>query len=251
MYRLFFAPLTSIIPSRLTRACGIGTLALTTAILGNVILSDRVQAQAQFPACQPPQASEYLLLALIPTREAEGRVVAVLPNRDQAVVCNYLGQTVLRIGGFTTQESANAWSNYVAKQAEVSAFVAKPPTVAVTSSLPPFPPSTPTPIATLPSTATPITPMLAASPASPQSLGTGYAVLVNYHAQPAVATEVRESTGQPVSLVAYGQQPFLLASFTSNQSSADVLLKTLTDRGMWAMIVDGRRVMLLKPNVVQ
>ncbi len=74
---------------------------------------------------------------------------------------------------------------------------------------------------------------------------------MNYYSTPAVATQLRQSTGQPVSLVAYGQQPFLLASFTNDQSAANMLLKALTDRGMWAMVVDARRVMLVQPNVVQ
>jgi hypothetical protein len=73
---------------------------------------------------------------------------------------------------------------------------------------------------------------------------------VNYYNKPELAAQVRQTAGQ-VGLVSYGQKPYLLASFTSDQSAANVLLQALTDRGMWAMVVDGRRVVLLKPNVGQ
>ncbi len=262
MPRLSFATST---PNRLTRAGYVSMLGLTTAIIGNSGIGDRAQAQL---ACQPPQASEYLLLMVTPTAESQARVTAVLPVSNPATVCNYFGTTVMRLGGFATPESANAWSDYVAKQAKVSAFVAKPSTTGGAAALPPLPPlgtattgMVPTTVlpGTVPSaTVLPTTPIMPNSVGGvnpiaygPQAIGNGYAVLVNYYSTPAVATQLRQSTGQPVSLVAYGQQPFLLASFTNDQSAANMLLKALTDRGMWAMVVDGRRVMLVQPNVVQ
>ncbi len=134
MPRLSFATST---PNRLTRACYVSMLGLTTAIIGNSGIGDRAQAQL---ACQPPQASEYLLLMVAPTAESQARVTAVLPTSNPATVCNYFGTTVMRLGGFATPESANAWSDYVAKQAKVSAFVAKPSTTGGAAALPPLPP---------------------------------------------------------------------------------------------------------------
>ena len=218
------------------KACTIATIALATTVVGQGILP--TQAQAQLSACQPPSASEYLLLAVTPDASAQARVTSILPASAQTLTCNYLGETVIRVGGFGTQESANAWAEYVAKQAKVSAFVAKPSTGGKPGVLPPFPPST-----TAPATPKP--------QYNPKPLGNGYAVLVNYYNKPAIAKQIMASTGQPVGLVSYGQKPYLLASFTSDQSAANVLLQALTDKGLWASIVDGRRVMLLKANVGQ
>ncbi|MBE9029344.1 hypothetical protein IQ266_06155 [filamentous cyanobacterium LEGE 11480] len=233
-------------PNRFTKAGKIGTLALTIACLGNGLIGDRTLAQ--LATCQPPKANEYLLLAVTPSAEDQARVTAILPVSSPTTTCNYLGETVLRVGGFNAPETANAWAEYVAKQAKVSAFVAKPPTSGTPSVLPPLPPA-----ATLPTTPVAPTPVGAPTPNryNPQPLGSGYAVLVNYYNNPTIAQQVAASTGQTVSLVSYGQQPYLLASFTSDQSAANVLLQALTDKGLWASIVDGRRVMLLKSNVGQ
>ncbi len=204
---------------------------------------------AQLPPCQPPSGSEYLLLAVTPNADAQARVTAILPTSYPTQSCDYLGEAVLRVGGFATQETANAWVAYVANQAKVSAFVAKPinpgqapgliplPPAAPPSLLPPNPPAPP-PTAIAPAT----------SQYNPQPLGSGYAVLVNYYNKPETATLVRQTAGQ-VGLVSYGQKPYLLASFTRDQSAANVLLQALTDKGLWAMVVDGRRVVVLKPQV--
>lgn len=237
---------------RYGHAGAIGTMALLTAAIGNGLIAAKVTAQ--LPACQPPQANEYLLLAVIPDADAQARVTALLPVSTGANICNYLGENVLRVGGFGTPESANAWTAYIAQQAKVSAFVAKPPLAGTPSILPPLPPAAPavtlpTTPAPLPTTPAPSTPTVTSY--NPQPLGSGYAVLVNYYNNPELAKSVQASSGQAVGLVSYGQKPFLLASFTSDQSAANVLLQALTDKGLWAMVVDGRRVMLLKPNVGQ
>jgi hypothetical protein len=245
--------------ARLNQACCTGTIALLTALLGNVGWGDR--AMAQRAACQPPNATEYLLLAVVPNADAQARVTALLPASSPATNCDYLGEAVLRVGGFATQESANAWASYVATQAKVSAFVAKPSTPGQAPGLTPLPPAAPpvappaqpAPPSLLPpnpgtSPATIVPTPASASQFNPQPLGSGYAVLVNYYNKPELATQVRQTAGQ-VGLVSYGQKPYLLASFTSDQSAANVLLQALTDKGMWAMVVDGRRVVLLKPSV--
>ncbi len=242
MRRLSFA--------RLNQACCTGTIALLTALWGNVGWVDR--AIAQRPPCQPPNGSEYLLLAVTPNADAQARVTAILPTSYPTQSCDYLGEAVLRVGGFATQETANAWASYVANQAKVSAFVAKPSLPGQAPGLTPLPPAAPPSL--LPPNPSPGTPPTAivppASQYNPQPLGSGYAVLVNYYNKPETATLVRQTAGQ-VGLVSYGQKPYLLASFTSDQSAANVLLQALTDKGMWAMVVDGRRVVLLKPSVGQ
>jgi hypothetical protein len=50
-------------------------------------------------------------------------------------------------------------------------------------------------------------------------------------------------------LVSYGQRPYLLARYTTSEREANSTLRQLSDRGFWSMVVDSRRVTLLKPVV--
>jgi hypothetical protein len=84
---------------------------------------------------------------------------------------------------------------------------------------------------------------------TPQSLGEGYAVLVDYFNQPDVAALVQQLTGRDVGLVSYRQRPYLLAVYTTNEQAANSILRQLSDRGFWSMVVDSRRVVLLEPIV--
>jgi hypothetical protein len=74
--------------------------------------------------------------------------------------------------------------------------------------------------------------------------------LVDYFEQPEIATQVRQILSQDVGLVSYGQRPYLLAGYTTSQTTANATLQTLSDRGFWVMLVDSRRVVLLKPTVM-
>jgi hypothetical protein len=240
MYRSSFLPLAS--------------LSLITAITAALPIAP---AQAQLANCAPPITGEYLLLVLTPTADVQARVYAVLPVSFKPTTCNYLSATVLRIGDFSSQETADNWATYIAQQATTSAFVARPPAPGQPSVLPPLPGSpapTPgsSPLPTVTPTVTPsITPSITPTTGyNPQALGTGYAVLVNYYNRPETVSQVRSVVNdRDVGLVSYGQQPYLLAAFTSNQTAANDLLQKLTDKGLWAMTVDGRRVVLLKAPV--
>ncbi len=223
-------------------------------------------ANAQLPACQPPANDEYLLLTVAPNTDTQAKVYAVLPASFKPIACLYLNETVLRMGGFATQEAADSWSTYIAQQAGTSTFVARPPAPGQPSTLPPLPitplPTAPptatrppavaipggsSPLPTMPATMPPIAPSTGGY--NPQALGNGYAVLVNYYNRPETATLVKQTAQQSIGLVSYGQKPYLLATFTNNQSAANELLQRLTDQGLWAMVVDGRRVMLLKSGI--
>lgn len=96
-------------------------------------------------------------------------------------------------------------------------------------------------------TATPPTENLPAY--NPKPLGTGYAVLVDYFNQPEVAALMQQALGKDVGLVSYGQRSYLLALHTSNQKDATNILQTLSDRGFWVMLVDSRKVTLLRAQV--
>lgn len=202
-------------------------------------------AQAGYADCQPPIAGEYLLLVVSKTPESQEQVRRTLPPNATVTVCNYLNDVVTRVGGFTTAESANAWAKYMRESIGLSAFVARPSEPAAQVA--------PTPTA-IPPTPTPGK-IAARSPGqdtrsyNPQTLGGGYAVLVDYFSKPAVATQVQQLVGKDIGLAAYRQRPYLLAIHTTDQSLANSTLQALTERGFWAMVVDSRRVTLLRQSI--
>jgi hypothetical protein len=72
---------------------------------------------------------------------------------------------------------------------------------------------------------------------------------VDYFNQPEVAAQVQKIVGDNVGLVSFGQRPYLLAVYTTNQRKANSTLRELSDRGFWSMVVDSRRVTLLRSRV--
>lgn len=180
-------------------------------------------AQEATSVCQPPNAGEYLLLVVSPTPASQEQVRRALPPNTNSIICQYLNDTVTRIGGFTQIENANAQALYMNDIVGLSTFVAVRPANT--------PPQTP--------------------PAySPKPLGAGYAVLVDYFNSPEIATQVRQLLGNDVGLTSYGQRPYLLAVHTSDQKNANSILQRLSDRGFFALLVDSRKVILLRAKVV-
>lgn len=280
-----------------------------------------------YPECEPPAANEYLLMVIYRSPEAHAQLEQALPRTTTATICNYLGTTVTRVGGFTDAETANSWAQFLADVGGLQAFVARPvgappseneaslaettpaaepfpqpmeatepqpfpsPTAPVDSvpetqpdeqpspnataaelvpesAVQPAPvtpaPVTPAPVTPAPDSPAPVTPAPMAQPNpvsspepasetrlayNPQVLGAGYAVLVEYGDRPEVAAQLRQVTTNPVGLVAYQQRPYLLAVYTNDLSTAASLLQTLSDRNFSAMLVDGRRAVLLTPRV--
>jgi len=233
---------------------------------------DAAPTQSSYPPCQPPNAGEYLLLVVSKTPDVQEKVKQTLPPSATSTVCNYVDQVVTRVGGFTSADTANAWARYLSDSSGLSAFVARPtnastnqvtaPPLVQTSSAPPQIPQTPQ-AAQSPATSSQVTkapqvkaPVQTATASThnplafnPKPLGTGYAVLVNYFNRPELATQVQRLLGREVGLVSYGQRPYLLATYTTNQASAHATLQKLTDRGFWAMVVDSRRVTLLRQTI--
>ncbi|WP_137454977.1 hypothetical protein [Halomicronema hongdechloris] len=187
---------------------------------------------AEFPPCPPPASNEYLLLVRGDSEAEREQVQAVLPPSNSAMVCSYLNDTVVRAGGFTSLENANAWAQYMTEVEGLQAFVARPATEPVST-------TTPEPEATSPDLPS----------YQPEPLGAGYAILVDYANQPQVATEVRSLLGQPVGLVVYQQRPYLLAQQSNDPEAATALLRRLSDAGLASFIVSGLEVMVLTSEV--
>ncbi|MDJ0619139.1 MAG: hypothetical protein QNJ63_20760 [Calothrix sp. MO_192.B10] len=176
------------------------------------------------PVCQAPTPGEYLLLVISPSKNNQEQLRRVLPAKTQSVVCTYLKDTVTRIGGFRKIEDANRWAKYVKDSAGLSAIITTRPNDGSK-------------------------PQLENAMYKPRQLGSGYAVLVDYLKRPEMVKQVQEVVGGDVGFASYGQRPYLLAIYTNNQKNAYQTLQKLSDRGFFALIVDSRKVILLRSIV--
>ncbi|NDJ17495.1 hypothetical protein [Myxacorys almedinensis] len=211
------------------------SLSVLPAIAG-VLITAR-SGLAQYAACQPPRSGEYLLLVVSQTPDAQARVRSTLPTNADATLCTYFQDTVTRVGGFQSSESATSWANYFSGTVGLSAFVTRPPNGGITAQQPggTLPEGYPT-------TAT-------NASYNPQLLGSGYAVIVQYNNRPEIAAQVSQILNRQIGLASYGQRPFLLAAHTTDRRIADSVLRSLSDRGFTATMVDSRQVVLLKSPV--
>jgi len=201
--------------------------ALVLAIAGLINTTISVNAQEKIPVCQPPNPGEYLLLVVTPTENYQRQLRNALPNEISTTTCQYLTDTVSRIGGFKRIEDANRWARYINNIVGLSAIITTKPAEV-----------TQQPTATVPTVSF-----------NPQPLGQGYAVLVDYFNRPELANSVQQVVGGNVGFASYGQRPYLLATHTTNQQQAYNTLQRLNERGFFAILVDSRKVVLLRSAV--
>jgi hypothetical protein len=199
---------------------------LVIAIASIINSTTSVSAQQKIPVCQRPNPGEYLLLVITPTAEYRGQLRNALPNEIPTTTCQYLTDTVTRIGGFNKIEDANRWAKYINNIVGLSAIITTRP--AEVTQQP----------ATVPKVSY-----------NPQPLGQGYAVLVDYFNRPELANSVQQVVGNNVGFASYGQRPYLLATHTTNQQQAYNTLQKLNERGFFAILVDSRKVVLLRSSV--
>ncbi|NEZ60174.1 hypothetical protein [Adonisia turfae] len=215
-----------------------------------ILLSSGVQGIAQsYPDCPPPASGEYLLLVRGSDAETRDRTISVLPVDKPTLVCNYLDDTVIRAGGFTSLEVANSWALYLNDIEELE-------TVVVESST-----ATQEPVvddsATSSTTAEqePVTgPVVAATPVAdlqaqyqPTLLGEGVAVLVDYQQNPEIGRNLAQQGS--VGLAVYLQQPYLLVLHTTDSSAAAARLQQLVDSGLTSFLVNGEKVIRLTDTI--
>lgn len=197
------------------------------ALAGLTILTNHAKAQ---PVCDPPQPGEYLLLVVTDRPDRQEKIRRSLPEDTRSSVCRYINDTVTRVAGFRNVQLANEWAQYVRDVVGLPAYVVQASATAGPQTTPPQPTS-PNPTF------------------SPQTLGPGYAVLVDYFNKPEVAGQVKQALGKQVGLASYGQRPYLMAVYTTDQNAAASALQTLNNLGFWAILVDSRRVTLITPEV--
>lgn len=237
---------------------GLGAITLGTL----VAVGDVAQAQAVFPVCPPPQTNEYLLLVRGNTEAERNRVQDLLPSSSTVMVCNYLSDTVVRAGGFTSLENANAWAQYMTEVEGLQAFVARPATATTpppTTTTPPATATTPPPAVETPAVPTSPDPTPTVTPPpsggvtpiayAPQPLNAGFAVLVDYQYQPETARSIQRQVGQAVGLAVYRQRPYLLIAYSPNLEGAATTLQVLGGYGISGFIVDSQEVVMLTPAI--
>ncbi|MEH2140158.1 hypothetical protein [Nostoc sp.] len=212
---------------------------LGLAIAGLISGMSSVFAQQAIPLCQPPTSGEYLLLVVSPTANNQKQLRSALPPELKTITCKYLNETVTRIGGFKKIDDANRWARYVSNIVGLSAIITTRPTTADVQ-----PQQQPQQQAQLQQQ-----PPQQTVNYNPQALGEGYAVLVDYYNRPELVNSVQQAVGGNVGFVSYGQRPYLLAVYTTNQSEAYNTLQKLNNGGFVASIVDSRKVILLRSTV--
>ena len=205
-------------------------LLAVTPLISNI---NPVIAQQNLTNCQPPNAGEYLLLVVSPTTENQKQLRSALPTELKTVICKYNNQTVTRIGGFKNIDDANRWARYIQNIVGLSAII----TTRATQQAP--------------QQASQTTPKLPTSKISynPKILGEGYAILVDYFNRPEMVSSLQKSVEGNVGFVSYGQRPYLLAVYTTNQKEAYNTLQKLSESGFVAILADGRKVVLLRSTV--
>ncbi|MGB3513256.1 MAG: hypothetical protein WBA93_29385 [Microcoleaceae cyanobacterium] len=202
---------------------------MASTLIAVVSLTIKADYAVAIENCQPPLSDEYLLVVVTEAQEAQDIVKRSLPPDITIFVCRYLNQIVSTVQGFDDQEVASDWARYVQDIVGLSAYVVRPSNEAPPSNRPlPAPPEI---------------------GFNPQPLGTGYAVLVDYSNQPEIALQLERSLGRNVGLVAYGQKPFLLVTYTQNRRAATSSMFNLSDRGFLAVVVDSSRVTLISPRI--
>ncbi|MEM9772550.1 MAG: hypothetical protein AAF889_13320 [Cyanobacteria bacterium P01_D01_bin.73] len=188
----------------------------------NVVASTAIAPVANaVKLCEPPEAGRYLLMVRRDSPDVEVALYEGLPESVDVTLCEYQDETVLRLSGFPSQAIAEAWQAYISERLNRTAFLIESSSAAAG-----------------PGTSY-----------SPQALGDGYAVLVDYFSDLAIARTLQERLGETPGLVSYGQRPYLLVSHTKKVKQANKLLEELSQAGFAVTVVNSRHAILLRSAI--
>ncbi|MFB2977122.1 hypothetical protein [Microseira sp. BLCC-F43] len=222
----------------------LGSTLLATA--GLAVKIDAAVAQSSIPNCQLPKPGEYLLLVESKTPRSRELVRQTVPNTTNLSVCRYSDNVVTRIGGFADAEEVQKWVRYLNDIVGLQAFLVEPPVVVQTARE-----TSSQRGMTTEGQVREQTVVSQNIPAfNPQPLGRGYAILVDFFNKPEIAEQVQRLVGKEVGLVSFAQRPYLLVLHTTNDKNATNTFELLSERGFFAMMVDGRQVTLLRGQVL-
>ncbi len=191
------------------------------AMIAGVINTAIAPAQALQP-CEPPAAGRYLLMVRRDNPDVEVALYEGLPESVEVTLCEYQGEAVLRLSGFPSQAIAEAWQVYISERLNRTAYLIESSAAAGPGSSGSY---------------------------SPQPLGDGYAVLVDYFSDLAIARTLHDRLGETPGLVSYGQRPYLLVSHTKKMSQANKLLEELSQDGFAVTVVNSRHAILLRSAI--
>lgn len=186
---------------------------LSLALSGTLLLAiasslQQAIAQAQ-PPCQPPSAGEYLLMVVHQAADTQATLQETLPRNATTTVCDYLGSTVTRVGGFTDLAVANSWAQYLSDLGGLQAFVTRPASDAPPAAILPSVPSAPSS-----STAT-------AEPfPTPSADGSAAADLVQPFPTPTQVSPVASATPSPLAVSPVTPMPSSSSSSVTPNSVA-------------------------------
>ena len=222
-------------------------LLATSACLSPFSLMTRsASAQSDPPVCPPPASQEFLLLVRGQNEAERAEIASILPVESTVLICRYLGEVLVRSGGFINLETVNAWASYMSSEAGYESFVLRPTDQPAADNADALPETAP---AAGPETVE----TAAATPANvnfdPVRLGAGYAVLVDYDSRPEIAATVSQLVPS-VGLAVYEQRPYLLATYSESEESALAVLQSLSDAQLAAVIVNAQDVVRLSESVV-
>lgn len=195
-------------------------------VLSSGLIGNEVVAQS-YPDCPAPTSGEYLLLVRGAEQSIRERTISILPVDQPTLVCDYLGDIVVRAGGFNSLEVANSWALYLNDIEQLDTTVVE--------SAPALEPT---------DTAAVIEPQ---SQYKPTLLGEGFAVLVDYQQNPDIGRELAQQ--DMVGLAVHLEQPYLLVLHTTDSSAAAARLQQLVDRGLTSFLVDGKQVIRLVESI--
>lgn len=220
---------------------GLGILAGWAAVL-LVNGVSHIKPALAMASCQPPEDKEYLLLIISQTSTEQQQVRQTLPQDIDSEVCQYIDDVVTRVGGFEDRLIAEDWAAYLEDAVGLQAYIVRPEGAEAESS--PETSESPQRLYTQ-SAARQIS-----RPAfNPEQLGPGYAVLVDYLNQPELAEQLRQTLNGDIGLVSYGQRPYLLIEYTRDADTAASTLNELSRQGFLTLVVDSRRVSVMRPQI--
>lgn len=202
------------------------------------------------PACNPPEPDEHLVLVNQQTAEALEQLKKVLPNGSTTIICQYLNDGVIRVGGFANENVATAWAEYLSETLQVETAIVRPATLFPqpddsAAALPDVPDASDAPDA--PNNTVPDEPTY--PDYDPQLLGEGFAILVDYADRTDIAIAVQSELGESVGLAVYRQTPYLIALQSDDVEDAGQVLRQLIEADFDALMVDSRQVVLMTPVV--
>ena len=208
--------------------------------------------------CLPPATNEFLLFATARTLDAQAVLRSKAPTDATTTVCRYQGEMVVRVAGFASEPSAAAWGQYLIRTTGIPTTIVRPVPIAVNPAVTPVHTSV-----NIPEVAPNVTPVSTSgnsgnggvgkrfSPGvyKPQSLTSGYAVLVNYNNRPDVAVQLGQVLNQNIGVAVYGERSYLFVMQTGEMAAANAVVKLLNDRGFMALRVEARSVVVLRSIV--